>query len=506
MFLKKKQKSLYDYLEQPLFKWPGTNEVFRVSHALAGALVMGASRSGKTSSIYKFFLKSWFKAGYGGLLTVTRVNDSEFIYDIAKKAGREDDIVYFKHGSPYNFNILEYELNRQGGTIASTVDLLFLLHDVINKFQNPDSRGEESYWHNSANNFLTSAITLLVIARKKVSWSALRKMGRDAFDQEGLHNYLMIRENLETTEEESPQWNEAYEAYMHLRASNFFVEVFDTANELELTNQDNQRLQVCGDYMLVQWPPYAQKTRSIVKEMIISITRPFETSEILQEHFSAGFSEELDPQHTYLDGNKIVISGFGVKEYGLGGLIATTICKLAFTQAWERRDISAEGAEAQPVILAMDEFQFYLNSAAKESLYMSTAGGSLICNLMVTQNLDNVIMSSGNSNAEAKARSLVGNLSCKVFCANSNYTTNKFASDMIGRHFIDTTNTSISFENGNKQSYNQVYHPKVPTDHFTTLKTGRKENEYNVGSIVFQNGKTWKDGRNFAEITFSQKD
>ena len=147
-----------------------------------------------------------------------------------------------------------------------------------------------------------------------------------------------------------------------------------------------------------------------------------------------------------------------------------------------------------------------MNSAAKESLYMSTAGGSLICNLMVTQNLDNVIMSSGSTNAEAKARSLIGNLSTKIFCANSNYTTNKFASDMIGRHFIDLTNTSISFEGGGKQSFNQAYHHKIPTDHFTTLKTGRKENDYKVEAIVFQNGKTWKNGQNFAEVTFSQHD
>lgn len=506
MFLKKKQRSLYDYLEQPLFTYPGTGEVFKVSHALSGLLVMGASRSGKTSSVYKYVMKAWFKKGFGGLLTVTRVNDAEFIYDIAKSAGRENDIVYFNYGSSYSLNVLQYELSRKGGSIASTADLLMQLHEVISKFESPDSRGEEAYWKGSAKNFITYAITLLKLAGYEVTFSNIRKLVRDAFTPEGLAEYLVVWERLNSLEDDTEDWQDAYDEYRPLRSQNFFIQVFDAANEMELSEEELERMGECGDYFLRQWVTYADKTKSIVNEIVITICRPFQISDVLRKHFSAGFSEDLDPKHTYLDDQKIVIAGFGVKEFGLGGLIATTICKMVFTQSWERRDIEAEGPEAKPVILAIDEFQFYMNSAAKESLYMSTAGGSLICNLMVTQNLDNVIMSSGSTNAVAKARSLVGNLSTKIFCANSNYTTNKFASDMIGRHFIDTTNTSISFEEGSKQSFNQAYHPKVPTDHFTTLKTGRKENEYKVEAIVFQNGKTWKSGQNFAEVTFSQRD
>ena len=135
---------------------------------------------------------------------------------------------------------------------------------------------------------------------------------------------------------------------------------------------------------------------------------------------------------------------------------------------------------------------------------VSTAGGSLIANIFVTQNIDNIIMSMGGQNAEAKARSLCGNLSTKIFCANGNFTTNKWASDMIGSHFIDTKSTSINFETGSKQSFNQHYHPKVPIDHFTMLKTGRKENKFCVEAVVFQTGKTWLMGQNFEQISFMQ--
>ncbi len=77
---------------------------------------------------------------------------------------------------------------------------------------------------------------------------------------------------------------------------------------------------------------------------------------------------------------------------------------------------------------------------------------------------------------------------------------------MIGSHFVDTTSLTIGGANGGSQGYNQTYHPKVPTDHFTTLKTGRKEHAYCVETIVTQTGRTWDNGLNYREVTFKQND
>ena len=63
MWFKKKMQSLYDRLEAPLFTWPGKKEIFKLSHALAGILITGASRSGKPSAVLKFIIRAWFRAG-----------------------------------------------------------------------------------------------------------------------------------------------------------------------------------------------------------------------------------------------------------------------------------------------------------------------------------------------------------------------------------------------------------------------------------------------------------
>ena len=147
----------------------------------------------------------------------------------------------------------------------------------------------------------------------------------------------------------------------------------------------------------------------------------------------------------------------------------------------------------------------YLNPKF-DALFASTAGGSLVAQIYVTQNLDNLILASGDSSPESRAKSLAGNLNTKIFAANSNFTTNQWASQMIGSHFVDTKSLSIDLERGHRKTFGQQYQLKVSTDHFTTLKTGRKENNYQVETIVVQTGRKWasNDDQNFMEVTFSQ--
>ena len=190
-------------------------------------------------------------------------------------------------------------------------------------------------------------------------------------------------------------------------------------------------------------------------------------------------------------------------EHKANGLCASGITKMIFQEAWEKRDIEKEGPQANAVMIMIDEFQYYINER-EDALFTSTSGGSLVCNLYVTQNIDNVIMMMGENSPESRAKSLCGNLSTKIFCANSNYATNRWASDMIGSHFVDTESTTIDGAS-TKRSYNQSMQPKVPLSHFMTLKTGRKENNYEVEAIGIQTGRTWSNGSNFQELTFSQE-
>lgn len=509
---RKKEKALYDQLEKVVFKFPGTKAEFRLSDYMAGTLVTGASRTGKTSSVLRFFVKEWFKAGYGGLYTATRVGDAHTIRKWAEECGRSDDIILFDRSSKYTLAPLEYEMKRKdGGNINQIANNLLMIHEVISNFEAGSSTGKEDpFWKNSFKSLVVMSLSLLKLSGNSITWENLRKLALDSFSEDDVHAYakhweeinayqIRLKENRALAQNGNDPWH-AYEDWMD---SNFFLKCFDRANSRkDLNDREMKSLETLMDYWMRQLPKLAPKTKSIIFEILQSVTRPFETDGILREKFSEGVSYEIDPSETFLK-NKIVILGFGVKEYGIDGLCATAITKLIYQQAWERRNLEEEGPDANCVMLMIDEFQYYINPTY-DSLFTSTAGGSLVANLLATQNIDNVIMGMGSQSPESRARSLLGNLSTKCHCANSNFATNKWASDMIGSHFVDTTSITIDGSHNGSHGFSQTYHPKVPPDYFTTLKTGKRQNNFCVETIVTQTGRTWDTGDNYREVTFKQ--
>ncbi|MCB0448187.1 MAG: TraM recognition domain-containing protein [Gelidibacter sp.] len=500
-----RKASLYDNLEKVLFEWPGTKEKYRISHSLAGVLAQGASRSGKSSAVAKFIVKNWFKAGFGGLYFATRVGDADTIKKWAEDAGRANDIIIFNRDSDFKFNFMEFEMGRtdiEEQNINAIVDNLLRINELIANFKGMgSSKNEEAFWKETFTTFVTNSISLMLIAGVNLSMSGLRRFILDGFNEEDVtHYYKLI-----SLQESSASYEEKRQAFNELqdwRDESSFLDCFLTANErTNLDNDEYNRMQELGDYWLRQYPKLASKTKSIVVEMSMSVCRPFQNG-ILKSHFTGGFNTELHPDRTIFE-RKIIIVDFGVKQFGTEGVCGSGIIKMLYQQAWERRDLRAEGPNANPVMLFIDEFQYYINKK-EDTLFTSTAGGSLVCNFLITQNIDNIIMQMGDSSPESAAKSLCGNLSTKIFCANSNVATNSWASEMIGQYFVDAQTTSIS--NGDvKKSFAQIMQPKVPVSHFMMLKTGRKEHNYNVETIIVQTGRAWKNGENFQQVTFSQK-
>jgi len=503
MFLKK-AKTLYDKLEQVMFKFPDTSEKFKLANFLGGILITGSTRSGKSSAVLKHFVKAWFKKGYGGLYTTTRLGDDKDLINWATQSDRAEDVVLFDKNSNFRFNLLEYYSNEDTNILT---DKLLQIQELISSFQS-GSKGdkEEAFWKNTTKTLLDMILTLVALSKVKLSWKLIRKIALGTFSEEEHQRYFDLRAILETTDEDSEEWLNAFSEYQRWKERNWFIQCFELANErTEMNEEELELMQVVGEYFMDEYPKLSTKTTSIIIQMVISITTPFESKGILRSHFSEGLSPEIHPSVT-TKSNKIVIIGFGPKEHKLAGLVATSIMKMTYQEFWEARDIKKVGLDATPIMLCIDEFQMYFSNASKDTLFASTAGGSLVSQVYVTQNLDNLIMACGGNSPESRAKSLCANLNTKCFVSNSSYSTNLWASNMIGKHWVDTTSTQINLESSNSQTYGQAYHYKVPIDHFTTLKTGRKENNYQVESIVFQTGRKWKSNndQNFAEITFSQ--
>ena len=111
----------------------------------------------------------------------------------------------------------------------------------------------------------------------------------------------------------------------------------------------------------------------------------------------------------------------------------------------------------------------------------------------------------GGRSPEARAKSLLGNLANKIFHANSDFETNRWASDIIGKEFVSMNTASIDFNKPGSMSLSDQLHDQFPPNDFMKLKSGTKSNNYIVEGIVIITGKEWTDEKNFLKVRFSQR-
>ena len=169
----------------------------------------------------------------------------------------------------------------------------------------------------------------------------------------------------------------------------------------------------------------------------------------------------------------------------------------------ERRNVEEE-ENPVPVCLWIDEVQNFISQS--DSQFQATARSSWVSTVYLTQNLLGLFPLMGNNQLQARAKSLLGNLNLKFFGSNSDFETNQWASEMIGKHLTDLDNLSISKDMEFSKTKNQRLMHRIQPDYFTTLKTGRKRNNYKVETVVFKASKTWgKEKKNFVIVAFDQR-
>lgn len=500
-----KEKTLYDYLEKVVATWPGTSVKCRIAHLISGVFIAGSSRSGKSSSILRWISIQWAKMIFPMVFITTRIGDANTIKEWMESAGRGDDVIVFNHQSDYCLNMLEYEQKREGGgDIANIANLITMASQIVKNFEAGGSgKNEEEYWINTTNTWLSNQMVLIQISGKELTYKNLYQMTKGALTDKDVERYRDL--DLQLSNQENANWEVAYEEMNRWRENNLVIDCLEALNtNADLSTDQMAQFQNLYHYFTVSQPMISDKTRGIIISMIENILRPFQVSPLLRKHGTQGVSKDIMPMEI-IKNNKIVIIDFSVKEHGLSGIIQTSIIKLLYQQEWERRDLELEGPEAKPIMFVQDEFQYYCNPAY-DSLYTSTAAGSLISNVMISQNLPNIYMAMGSQSPEARAKSLLGNLSTKIFAAQSDDQTNDWMQKLIGRDFIDTESTTV--RNGKvEKTTSQIMEYQIPASHMQTLKTGRKENGYEVEAIVMRTGERhWPNGKNYAEITFSQKD
>jgi type IV secretory pathway TraG/TraD family ATPase VirD4 len=164
-----------------------------------------------------------------------------------------------------------------------------------------------------------------------------------------------------------------------------------------------------------------------------------------------------------------------------------------------------EETNPKPVGFWVDEYQS-LCYPSLDAQFQATARSSWVATVYITQNLNGMFQVMGTNEAQSRTKALLGNMNLKYFASNSDFETNQWASNMIGSQWVNIDTLSYSKDMELSKTQRPEKRPKIEVDEFTTLKTGRKRNNFIVEAIVFKAGKTWGEkNKNFALVQFKQK-
>lgn len=138
--------------------------------------------------------------------------------------------------------------------------------------------------------------------------------------------------------------------------------------------------------------------------------------------------------------------------------------------------------------------------------------------MYLTQNINNYYAALGGEDAaRPMVDSLMGNLQTKIFHAQGDSGTNRYASEMIG------SSRQLYFSGGPSQeqydpldffdeqrsyancSFSEHLDFDVPPREFTLLRTGGAANNFLADCILFQNGRVFSNGRTFMYLTLKQR-
>lgn len=185
------------------------------------------------------------------------------------------------------------------------------------------------------------------------------------------------------------------------------------------------------------------------------------------------------------------------------GRDAQIMFKYIWQRAMEKRNIAVNG---RPVFLWADEAQNFLHEHDAE--FQATARSSRIATVYLTQNLPNYFANMGGSHSEYKVKSFLGTLATKIFHANADIETNKYASDLIGEAYEEDISKSTSQNDGHISTSNTVSHKLVKIirpETFHTLKTGGVKNNKFVQGIIHVQGMRLLYGFSFDKLFFHQE-
>jgi hypothetical protein len=508
----------------PLLQLHG--DKWKVTDALQGTHIFGATGSGKTSGSGQEIALNMLESGMGGLVLTVKPDETDLWLSYCASTKREA-VVFgprITEQTPYSFNFLEYERMRavelvkkrypeESETGQEAIASSFLTENLVNLFSalmEVAQRGggggakNDAYWQNAVRQLLRNALDLLLITGCKLTFQNL---------------YEII-----TTAPQSKEAAEEIIGQANRGEKGTFVECVRALGNLGDDNLRSKDGRIILSYWLREYPGLAPETRSIVLSFFTTAADPFLRGTLRQLFSPEDESPQLDPE--IIREGKVVIINLPVKQYFELGQFAQVLYKLIFQRAMERSTV--EGIDLRPVFLWADEAQFFLCS--QDMLFQTTARSAKVATVYLTQNISSYYALMPGEQGRAQTDSLLGNFVTKIFHTNTDSVTNLWASELISKVYQYKRSISSSESmgaptprsgrgatlanvlfggrahdtHGFNITQNEVFDYQVPPIEFTKLASGGERNKLLVTAIFVQGGRTTPEGKNFQALVFEQ--
>lgn len=491
-------------LDTPLFSFSKDRTVggvWTVRNAVEGVQIFGGIGSGKTSGSGRTLAIKYLRHGFGGLVLTVKKDEEEEWRKYFEAAGRSiDDLIVIKPDGDYFFNVLDYE-SRSG---SQTENIVQILKTVINASEEKSgSKSNDPFWDTAIDMLLFNVIDLCKLAYGKVSFSTIYDIVRTLPtpetvypEDERLLNPFMkaFKQAQVNAKNESESWyeknkvklNEYGVPYDHSEETR----MFDAVPEARIMREVDQ-------FFIDTYMQLNEKTRSIIDFSCSGFL-----FRLLREPvYSLFCNNESNITPDDCSKGKVILLNLPVKVYHKIGRDCQIMFKYIWQRAMEKRDIKEDG---RPVFLFADEAQNFVHE--NDADCQATARSSRIATVYISQNLPNYYANMGGGKFEYKVKSFLGTLATKIFHANADVETNKYASDLIGDSEFEniSRNIAIAGKPNISSGRSLVIERAVRPEQFVSLKTGTNTNNSIVEGYIHVQGNPIKNGKNFTIIPFNQ--
>lgn len=438
--------------------------------ACAGMMIIGASGSGKSSTIIDS-LKTHLMSAVplmGGIITHAKRTDAEETEECIAYCSRQSDAIWVDATKQYRINFLEHlrKQTPEGTSIAVCVSEGI---NVFRQLHHNNSRQEEPFWKAHQVKFDIAATTILICAGESLSFKKMIQI---------CNSMPSSKEDLSSDE---------------FLSNSACMQYIDKALSNKQPHQEN--LDMGLSYLIDEMIQLDPRTRSNVVSTIQSGLYPATVglvSEILDT------DTNFTPECTF-DGNILVLDFPPSVYYSEGNILNGAIHYL-----WMRDVMRRRLEESNRVVFSIvDECQLTVNSYMIH--FSSVCRSQHAITVYATQSTASIEVKLNSPHSKKMCEQWLGNLATKYFLCSTEVSTINYYVSTIGKD--DETrvsyNASVNHDT-NSASTRLEYRNIIPEKEFRMLRTGGPKHDFLVDMVLVSQG-MYFDGQTYLRIEFPQR-